>query len=437
MQRLKYMAIILAAALLFSACASVEPRSSQEQGPAASPVVLPVLRQVTDLTEPLRKAIEDGTVLEFLQLHDNIAFEDEDETLGLDVVERFYQNFLDNVPDEIYIGRKGRPLPVIYHLLFGSGDSYWLSLTDEKGTQRLCLSEIVQTDNEYIFTTDSAVSDRAVEVGINGEKGLTIRQLCDHTWQHEIDDRLVALVGRDAYIEWRNANDSRVSCTRNLFTFLKHFQISYDTFMKVCGDEIEDSQHLLEIEEQVYPERLQPQKVEPEPPAAQEQKPEPEEPQEEKSQEVPVVTGSHFLGEVEQGIIDAINEERRSLGLNELQYDERLRSAARIRSRELYRSGVWAHTRPKGDPWQTVLKEDIPVAYHSAGENLANVEYNDPRVELHTDPEWWFEEWKSSPGHYENICRPEFTHIGAGLYWIEREDGMIVAYATTIFIKME
>ena len=99
MQRLKYMAIILAAALLFSACASVEPRSSQEQEPAASPVVLPVLRQVTDLTEPLRKAIEDGTVLEFLQLHDNIAFEDEDETLGLDVVERFYQNFLDNVPD--------------------------------------------------------------------------------------------------------------------------------------------------------------------------------------------------------------------------------------------------------------------------------------------------------------------------------------------------
>ncbi|MEG0839243.1 MAG: CAP domain-containing protein [Hydrogenoanaerobacterium sp.] len=148
------------------------------------------------------------------------------------------------------------------------------------------------------------------------------------------------------------------------------------------------------------------------------------------------VEDSDFLVEVEQGIIEAINVERESLGLGTLKYSEKLRSAARIRSKELCTSGVWAHTRANGDPWQTVLSKDILVKYKSAGENLANIMYNDPNLSYHSDPKWWFNEWKSSEEHYTNIIREEFTHIGVGVYYIIDDAGMKTAYATTTFAKL-
>ncbi|WP_312641745.1 CAP domain-containing protein [Hydrogenoanaerobacterium sp.] len=428
MRQSRILSLLLALCLLLSACqrnpqSSSEPLSSSEQ-------VAPSI----DLSEGIKTAMLEDTAEEYVDEHSNVAVEQTDKTLGISYVERFYRNYLDNVPDELYIGRYTEPAVTIYHLQFEGGSSYKLTvITDNERTQHE-LKEINKTENEYIFTTDKEIAKKAVEVGRRGSNGLTINNLCGHTWEHEIDSELIKLVGSEKFEQWKENSASRTQCNINIFEFLKFFNISYDSFMQSHGSRIEDKERLNEIIKQIYPEQLKPAPTQENTPPSTANSSDGDVPAENSTKTVEV-SGKNFLGDVEQGIIDEINAERESLGLSKLKYDKNLRSAARIRSRELCKSGVWDHTRPNGDPWQTVLSEDIPVKYVSAGENLANVEYNDPRVSLHTDANWWFEEWKSSPAHYENICREEFTHIGAGVYYVEEDNGMTVAYATTIFAK--
>ncbi len=147
------------------------------------------------------------------------------------------------------------------------------------------------------------------------------------------------------------------------------------------------------------------------------------------------VTGKNFLSSVEKSILTKINAEREAEGLDALTYDENLRSAARIRSRELCKADKFEHKRPNGDEWQTVLEKDVPVQYIAAGENLCMTEYNDPDNDTARDASFWVEQWMNSPPHYENIMRAEFTHAGVGLYYIEK-NGMVYAYATMIFAKL-
>ena len=147
------------------------------------------------------------------------------------------------------------------------------------------------------------------------------------------------------------------------------------------------------------------------------------------------VTGTNFLSSVEKSIFTKINAEREAEGLDALTYHENLRSAARIRSRELCKADKFEHKRPNGAAWQTVLEKDVPVQYIAAGENLCMTEYNDPDNDTAKDASFWVEQWMNSPPHYENIMRAEYTHAGVGLYYIEK-NGMIYAYATMIFAKL-
>ncbi len=147
------------------------------------------------------------------------------------------------------------------------------------------------------------------------------------------------------------------------------------------------------------------------------------------------VTGKNFLSSVEKSILAKINAEREAEGLDALTYHESLRSAARIRSRELCKADKFEHKRPNGAAWQTVLEKDVPVQYIAAGENLCMTEYNDPDNNTAKDASFWVEQWMNSPPHYENIMRAEYTHAGVGLYYIEK-NGMVYAYATMIFAKL-
>lgn len=148
------------------------------------------------------------------------------------------------------------------------------------------------------------------------------------------------------------------------------------------------------------------------------------------------VSGANFLSDVESQVLQLQNEERARLGLQPLQYDADLQAAARIRSRELCRAGMFAHTRTDGRDWYTVLKEDVPYAYKSAGENLGTAEYNDPTVHLATDPDFWVDSWIDSPPHYKNMIRSEYNRAGVGIYSVVRDE-MTYAYATTIFAYVE
>lgn len=57
------------------------------------------------------------------------------------------------------------------------------------------------------------------------------------------------------------------------------------------------------------------------------------------------VSGMNFRSEVEKDLLALINEEREAEGLDPVKMDGDLQSAARIRSRELCKTGHWDHTR--------------------------------------------------------------------------------------------
>lgn len=137
-----------------------------------------------------------------------------------------------------------------------------------------------------------------------------------------------------------------------------------------------------------------------------------------------------FSGDIEREIIDLVNEEREANGLEPLAFSETLRTAARVRSKELLLNDHFAHTRPDGSPWQTVFEDAVPMSYHMAGENLATITME--RGYKAFTARDWMQLWLDSPTHYDNIVRPEFTHIGVAVYFEWRDDTYI-AYATQLF----
>ena len=147
-------------------------------------------------------------------------------------------------------------------------------------------------------------------------------------------------------------------------------------------------------------------------------------------------SGKNFLSDIESEVLALQNQERARLGLPALQYDPELHNAARIRSRELCQAGVFAHTRPDGRQWNTVLIEDVPYDYLSAGENLAIVESSDPNIDLPEDPDFWVDGWINSPSHYKNMVRAEYYRAAVGIYKVVR-NGETCAIATTVFAYVE
>ena len=116
----------------------------------------------------------------------------------------------------------------------------------------------------------------------------------------------------------------------------------------------------------------------------------------------------------EQQVAALVNAERSRLGLHTLTLDPALSQLATTRATETITQ--FAHTRPDGRQWHTVLK-DAGYAYQSAGENIA---YGYPSAES------VMKGWMNSPVHYQNIIGSGFTKIGVGHvkvgstdYWVQ------------------
>lgn len=106
----------------------------------------------------------------------------------------------------------------------------------------------------------------------------------------------------------------------------------------------------------------------------------------------------------ERQMFDLLNEERTSAGLRALIWDDRLLGVARQHSEEMFRLKYFAHLSPvSGTPFDRIKKAG--VTYSRAGENLAYAQ--SVSVALRG--------LMQSPGHRENIMRPEFTHIAIGV----------------------
>lgn len=107
--------------------------------------------------------------------------------------------------------------------------------------------------------------------------------------------------------------------------------------------------------------------------------------------------------EAEATMLELVNEERVSRGIEPLVRDPALVPVARSHSRDMFARGYFSHTNLEGQTPSDRL-EEAGVEYQKAGENIALAQ----TVALA------HRSLMNSPGHRRNILDPEFTRIGIG-----------------------
>jgi uncharacterized protein YkwD len=108
--------------------------------------------------------------------------------------------------------------------------------------------------------------------------------------------------------------------------------------------------------------------------------------------------------DLEMQMLEMVNKERKSRGLNPLKPDPEMTRVARAHSRDMFVRGYFAHVNPDGkDPFDRM--KAAKVSFMHAGENLALA--NTLQI-AHTN-------LMNSPGHRANILRPGFGRLGIGV----------------------
>lgn len=111
-------------------------------------------------------------------------------------------------------------------------------------------------------------------------------------------------------------------------------------------------------------------------------------------------TRNHFL--------NATNQYRNEVGVNNLVLDETLCIMATIRAMEIAYSRQFSHTRPDGSQWNTVIKDSsFNFKTSFAGENLAGNFASDETAMLGL---------RRSTGHYNTMINSKFNKMGVGVY---------------------
>lgn len=106
----------------------------------------------------------------------------------------------------------------------------------------------------------------------------------------------------------------------------------------------------------------------------------------------------------EKAMVGLVNKERKDRGLQDLVFDEKLRSVARSHSVDMFERGYFSHFSPEGKTVaDRALKENIDFLV--IGENLAYA----PDVTLA------HKGLMNSQGHRENILSKDYSKIGIGV----------------------
>lgn len=105
-------------------------------------------------------------------------------------------------------------------------------------------------------------------------------------------------------------------------------------------------------------------------------------------------------------VLKYTNTYREQAGVSKLVLDDKLSLVANIRAIEIALYDKFAHVRPNGTSFSTVLSESN-IKVKIVGENLAEGQIN---------PKEACSDWKDSQGHYENMVRPQFNKLGVGIY---------------------
>ena len=103
------------------------------------------------------------------------------------------------------------------------------------------------------------------------------------------------------------------------------------------------------------------------------------------------------------------NEERAEAGLEPLGWSDKLAASATAHSKDMVAERFFSHENLLGlNPFERIRAAGYD--YTSAGENIAWAAGPDRPT-----PRSIMESWMDSPGHRENILRPEFRHVGLGI----------------------
>lgn len=132
---------------------------------------------------------------------------------------------------------------------------------------------------------------------------------------------------------------------------------------------------------------------------------------------------SPVIADMESAIRQQINQIRQDRGLEALAANEDLAQVARSYSRQMAENNFFSHTGVDGsDVGQRVKAAGI--VYWIVGENLFTSTNIPEPVPVAVDG------WMDSPGHRENILRPEYRETGIGIW---REGNTY--YITQLFLR--
>ena len=118
-----------------------------------------------------------------------------------------------------------------------------------------------------------------------------------------------------------------------------------------------------------------------------------------------------------------INNERESKGLNPLEISTILIDFSNIRSKEMADYGSLrylrpdgtrvAHVRPDGRQWYTVFHDNKIYNMYTVGENIAQIwTFETDEITL---AKMFFDAWKYSPSHYQNMMSENYNYFAVGV----------------------
>lgn len=117
--------------------------------------------------------------------------------------------------------------------------------------------------------------------------------------------------------------------------------------------------------------------------------------------------------EIERTIVGLCNQQRRQIGLPELEWDGQLAQAARGHSQDMAERNFFDHTSPVRGKRDSQARVALAGSkFTLIGENLYWASGHPPdRV-----PTLAMNNWMKSAGHRENILGGEYHHVGVGVF---------------------
>jgi len=130
-------------------------------------------------------------------------------------------------------------------------------------------------------------------------------------------------------------------------------------------------------------------------------------------------TNTTSQGTLEIQMLQLINSERKSKGLEPLKWHSELAGVAKLKSDDIVTNNYFAHNSPTYGNFYSMVR-NAGISYSQVGENLAKArDINKAHIML-----------MGSEGHRNNILSSNFTHIGIGI--TNESNGIVI---TQLFIK--